>query len=114
MSGMARPLDRRSDPTSVHLRRLAEQECRRFQRRNLRSGPQRRVHAVEFRDWLGGMAQLPAPACHQPMGGFVFDGHAEAVAQPVDCERCRALPESVQARLTVVDGGQLTLALEAT
>lgn len=95
------------------LRALSERECARFRNRNFRQpGRQRRVHVVEFREWIGGL-KLPMPACHQPIDSLALVGRSEAVRAPVDCVRCLAYDEGHPTLLTVVDGGgQLALDLD--
>lgn len=91
---------------------MSERECARFRNRNLRQpGRGRRVHAVELRDWIGGL-QLPAPACHQPVATLALAGDSEAVTAPVDCARCLAGTPEPFPPLRVVEGGQLTLELQ--
>ncbi|GAB2683085.1 hypothetical protein GCM10027271_51150 [Saccharopolyspora gloriosae] len=105
-------IERLTDPTSLALRGLSEHECGRFRNRNLRQpGRERRVHRVEFQDWIGGL-KLPGPACHQPLDTPAVAGHAEAVTSPVDCARCLAGDQDAFTPLVALDGGQLTLGLE--
>ena len=105
-------IERRRDPLSLWLRRMSETECARFRNRNLRQrGRKRRVHAVELRDWRGGL-KLPTPACRQPVGSLALTGGSEAVTAPVDCARCLALDPNPVAPLYAIDGGQLPLDLE--
>jgi hypothetical protein len=105
-------IERRHDPTSLVLRALSERECARFRNRNLRQpGRRRRVHAVELRDWIGGL-KMPVPACHQPIDPTTLAGRSEAVTAPVDCERCLASDENPFTPLVALDGGQLTLELQ--
>ncbi|MEV5535230.1 hypothetical protein SAMN05216215_104266 [Saccharopolyspora shandongensis] len=104
-------IERRRDPTSLLLKGLSERECARFRNRNLRQpGHGRRVHAVELRDWIGGL-KLPVPACHQPLATLALAGDSEAVTAAVDCARCLAGNPDPFTPLTVIDGGQLTLDL---
>ncbi|KHF42166.1 hypothetical protein [Saccharomonospora viridis] len=102
-------IEHRRDPTSLALRAISERECARFRNRNLRQpGKGRRVHAVELREWIGGL-KMPTPACHQPVDPVSLAGGSEAVTQRVDCERCLARDPNPFTPLTVIDGGQLTL-----
>ncbi|RRO14710.1 hypothetical protein EIL87_18355 [Saccharopolyspora rhizosphaerae] len=105
-------IERRSDPTSLLLKHMSERECARFRNRNLRQpGARRRVHAVELRNWIGGL-KLPSPACHQPLDALALAGRSEAVTALVDCAKCLSRNPDPFAPLTVVDGGQLALKLE--
>ncbi|MCI2421553.1 hypothetical protein MOQ72_29370 [Saccharopolyspora sp. K220] len=104
-------IERRTDATSLALRAMSERECARFRNRNLRQpGPNRRVHAVELRDWIGGL-KLPVPACHQPLATLALAGDSEAVTAPVDCARCLAGNPDPFTPLFAIDGGQLALDL---
>lgn len=111
---MSSAFEGRRDRTSLALQALAENECARFRNRNLRQpGARRRVHAVEHRNWIGGLV-MPVPACHQPLDPVSLAGHSQAVTLAVDCERCLTRDEHPFPPLVAIDGDQLPLALETS
>ena len=111
---MSSAIEQRTDPTSLILRALSDRECARFRDRNLRQrGRNRVVHAVAYREWIGGL-HLPAPACHQPVASFALSGEAYAVAEKVTCAKCRTATGGGRAApFGLVDSvGQLALDLD--
>jgi hypothetical protein len=76
---------RRVDPV-----RFAASQHPIFAQQNLHIGRSDTVHAVDFRDWINGVA-LPSPACHQGWSGLGAAGELLATRHPVTCAKCRRL-----------------------
>lgn len=100
---MASTQGRRNPAWRGWLQALSDRECARFRNRNLRQPERRRrVHAVEYRDWLG--VPMPTPACNQALNPLALAGITKAVTEPVNCERCLAIRGTAVTPLAAIDG----------
>lgn len=71
----------------------AAEHCRRFEGRNLRIGPERKVHRIKFTVENG--LRQPTPVCGQPVSRYQLS-HWEPVDIPVNCEKCLARDQNPQ------------------
>lgn len=68
------------------LASVASAAAARFRGRNLMIRTRGTVHAVMWAPWMGGW-ELPAPACHVGVFGWVVDD-LHPTADPVTCKLC--------------------------